>query len=149
MVVALGRLGMREFDTGSDADLFFILPELEAPRQRFWTRVTERLLDILSGYSAGGPILSIDTRLRPNGREGMLVQSEAKYVEYFSEKAEAWEGIAYMKARGSCRRYRPCDQVPYRLQQVDWRRYGQGGRSKLSIAANADAAAAEQGAAHR
>ena len=41
MVVALGRLGMREFDLGSDADLLFIIPDAEIERQRFWTRVAE------------------------------------------------------------------------------------------------------------
>ncbi|MBV8865680.1 MAG: hypothetical protein JO210_09835 [Acidobacteriaceae bacterium] len=133
MVVALGRLGMREFDAGSDADLLFIIPDVEAGRQRFWTRVVERLLEILSAYTEGGPLLSIDTRLRPNGREGMLVQTESKYVEYFSNKAEAWEGIAYMKARGVAGDTDRATKFLTQLQQVDWRRYGQGGRSKLEL----------------
>ncbi|HLH04218.1 MAG TPA: hypothetical protein VKX25_15740 [Bryobacteraceae bacterium] len=133
MVVALGRLGMREFDIGSDADLLFIIPETEAPRQRFWTRVTERLLDILSGYGEGGAVLSIDTRLRPNGREGNLVQTESAYADYFSNKAEAWEGIAYMKARAVAGDTERATKFLSDLQQVDWRRYGQGGRSKLAL----------------
>ncbi len=133
MVVALGRLGMREFDVGSDADLLFITPDVEMPRQRFWTRVVERLLEILSAYTESGPLLSVDTRLRPNGREGMLVQTESKYVEYFSNKAEAWEGIAYMKARGVAGDTDRATKFLTELQQVDWRRYGQGGRSKLEL----------------
>jgi [glutamine synthetase] adenylyltransferase / [glutamine synthetase]-adenylyl-L-tyrosine phosphorylase len=133
MVVALGRLGMREFDLGSDADLLFIIPDIEASKQRFWTRVVERLLEILSSYTEGGPILSVDTRLRPNGREGMLVQSESKYVEYFSNKAETWEGIAYMKARAVAGDTDRATKFLTQLQQVDWRRYGQGGRSKLDL----------------
>jgi glutamate-ammonia-ligase adenylyltransferase len=133
MVVALGRLGMREFDIGSDADLLFIIPETEAVRQRFWTRVAERLLEIVSKYGAGGPILSIDTRLRPDGREGMLVQSESKYVDYFSTGAQAWEGIAYMKARAVAGDTDRATKFLSELQQVDWRRYGQGGRSKLDL----------------
>ncbi len=132
MVVALGRLGMREFDIGSDADLLFIIPETETIRQRFWTRVAERLLDILSAYE-GGRTISVDTRLRPNGREGMLVQSESKYVEYFSDKAEAWEGIAYMKARAVAGDTDRATRFLTELQQVDWRRYGQGGRSKHDL----------------
>src|SRR6266516_7445674 len=36
MVVALGRLGMREFDVGSDADLLFIIPDNAAPPHPFW-----------------------------------------------------------------------------------------------------------------
>ncbi len=133
MVVALGRLGMREFDVDSDADLLFIVPDVEAERQRFWTRVTEHLIDILTAYTGDGTILSLDTRLRPNGREGMLVQTESKYVEYFSNKAEAWEGIAYMKARAVAGDTERATRFLGELQQVDWRRYGQGGRSKHEL----------------
>mgnify|MGYP003350936853 CR=1 FL=1 len=45
MVVALGRLGMREFDLGSDADLFFVLPDRDAAELPFWTRVAEKMID--------------------------------------------------------------------------------------------------------
>ncbi len=133
MVVALGRLGMREFDLGSDADLLFIIPDGEADRQRFWTRVAEHLIEILTAYTGEGALLSLDTRLRPNGREGMLVQTESKYVEYFSNQAEAWEGIAYMKARGVAGDTERATNFLTELQQVDWRRYGQSGRSKHDL----------------
>jgi glutamate-ammonia-ligase adenylyltransferase len=133
MVIALGRLGMREFDLASDADLVFIIPDSEAERQRFWTRVAEHLIDIVTGYTGGGPILTIDTRLRPNGREGMLVQTESKYVEYFSAKAEAWEGIAYMKARAVAGDIEAATSFLNRLQEVDWRHYGQSGRSRQDL----------------
>lgn len=133
MVVALGRLGMREFDLGSDADLLFIIPDSDSQRQRFWTRVTEHLIEILTAYSANGTFLSIDTRLRPNGREGVLVQTESTYVDYFSTKAEAWEGIAYMKARAVAGDTDRATNFLNELQQVDWRRYGQSGRSKQDL----------------
>ncbi len=134
MIVALGRLGMREFDLSSDADLLFIIPDSEAPRQRFWTRVGEHLMDILTAYSGEGPVLSVDTRLRPNGREGTLVQTESAYVEYFSNTAEAWEGIAYMKARGIAGDTDRATAFLRELQKVDWRRYGQsGGRSRQDL----------------
>ena len=90
MIVALGRLGMREFDLSSDADLLFIIPDSESPRQRFWTRVGEHLLEILTRYAGDGAVMSVDNRLRPNGREGMLVQTESKYVEYSSCNSEEW-----------------------------------------------------------
>ncbi len=133
MVVALGRLGMREFDVRSDADLVFIIPDCEAPRRKFWTRVAEHVLEILTVYGGDGPVLSIDTRLRPNGREGVLVQSESNYVEYFSNHAQAWEGIAYMKARGVAGDLERSTQFLTQLQQVDWRRYGQSGRSRQDL----------------
>ena len=133
MVVALGRLGMREFDLGSDADVLFIIPDSEASRWRFWIRVAERLIEILTAYIGEMPSLSIDTRLRPNGREGPLVQTESKYVEYLSRYAETWEGIAYMKARAVAGDTDRATKFLSELQQVDWRRYGQGGRSKQDL----------------
>ncbi|MBV9612146.1 MAG: hypothetical protein JO091_06720 [Acidobacteriaceae bacterium] len=133
MVVALGRLGMREFDLGSDADLLFIIPDSESIRHQFWTRVAEHMIQTLTAYAGDGPILSLDTRLRPNGREGSLVQTESKYVEYFANHAEAWEGIAYMKARGVAGDLDRATSFLTQLQQVDWRRWGQSGRSKQDL----------------
>jgi [glutamine synthetase] adenylyltransferase / [glutamine synthetase]-adenylyl-L-tyrosine phosphorylase len=130
MIVALGRLGMREFDLGSDADLIFIIPDSEGIRQDFWTRVAEQLIHILTAYTGDGTILSIDTRLRPNGREGMLVQTESNYTDYFEHHSEAWEGISYMKARAVAGDMDRAVKFLTELQQVDWRRWGQSGRSK-------------------
>jgi glutamate-ammonia-ligase adenylyltransferase len=133
MVVALGRLGMREFDLASDGDLLFIIPDAEGHRQRFWTRVAEHLIEILTSYTGDGTILSLDTRLRPNGREGILVQTESTYRDYFSTKAEAWEGIAYMKARGVAGDTDRATAFLNELQKVDWRRWGQSGRSRQDL----------------
>ncbi len=99
MVVALGRLGMYEFDLGSDADLVFIIPDEDLPELPFWTRVAERLMTTLASYTGDGVIFSVDARLCPNGKGGALVQSEGAYRDYFAKQAEAWEGMAYMKSR--------------------------------------------------
>src|SRR6185312_490856 len=133
MVIALGRLGMREFDLGSDADLLFIIPDVEVDRQKFWTRVAEHVIDILTAYTGDGTILSIDTRLRPNGREGMLVQIESTYTDYFAHHSEAWEGISYMKARAVAGDMERATSFLPGLQQVDWRRWGQSGRSRQDL----------------
>jgi glutamate-ammonia-ligase adenylyltransferase len=79
MVVTMGRLGMREFDLGSDADLIFVLPDQDAAELPFWTRVTERIIAILTSYTGEGTLFSVDTRLRPNGSAGPLVQTEGGY----------------------------------------------------------------------
>jgi glutamate-ammonia-ligase adenylyltransferase len=132
MVVALGRLGMREFDLGSDADLNFVIPD-DADHGRA-TAAAERMLQILSAYTGEGVMFTVDTRLRPNGRAGDLVQSESGYKTYFAEGAEAWEGISYMKARGVAGDVRRATAFLHELQQVDWRRYGQGMRSREELA---------------
>ncbi len=133
MVLALGRLGMREFDLASDADLCFVIPDEDAPELAFWTHVAERMIDAISAYTGDGVIFTVDTRLRPNGREGGLVQSESCYKDYFAKHAECWEGISYMKARGVAGNPERSVEFLHELQEVDWRRYGQSGRSRNEL----------------
>lgn len=134
MVIALGRLGMREFDLASDADLVFAVPDDDIAEQAFWTRVAERMIALVSAYTGDGMMFAVDTRLRPNGREGALVQSEGAYKTYFSRAAQAWEGITYMKSRGVAGDVQRATQFLNQLQDLDWRRYGQSGRSKGQLA---------------
>ncbi len=130
MVVALGRLGMREFDLGSDADLFFVLPNRDAVELPFWTRVAEKMIDVISAYTGEGVIFAVDTRLRPNGREGALVQTVQAFRNYFERTAEAWEGMAYMKSHAVAGDVEEATEFLNGLQEIDWRRYGQSGRSR-------------------
>jgi glutamate-ammonia-ligase adenylyltransferase len=133
MVIAMGRLGMREFDLGSDADLNFVLPDEDAQETVFWTYVAERLIDVLTAYTGEGLLFAIDTRLRPNGRDGALVQRVSAYKEYLANTAEAWEGITYMKSRAIIGDNEKATRFLHELQEVDWRRYGQSGRSRTDL----------------
>ncbi len=133
MVIALGRLGMGEFDLGSDADLVFVIPDEDTPEHVFWTAVAERMVQTLSSYTGEGVMFAVDTRLRPNGREGDLVQSEGAYKTYFASHAEAWEGITYMKSRGVAGNVDRATHFLHELQEVDWRRYGQSMRSRREL----------------
>jgi glutamate-ammonia-ligase adenylyltransferase len=133
MVIALGRLGVKEFDIGSDADLVFVLPDTGSEELVFWTRVAERIIDILTAYTGEGVMFAVDTRLRPNGREGPLVQYESAYKKYFAGSAETWEGISYLKSRAVAGDTKRATQFLEELQDIDWRRYGQSGRSRKEL----------------
>jgi glutamate-ammonia-ligase adenylyltransferase len=133
LVITLGRLGMREFDLGSDADLVFVLPDKDASELEFWTRVAGKIIEILTAYTGEGQLIAIDTRLRPNGRSGPLVQTCSRVHDYFAQHAEAWEGISYMKSRAVAGDIHAADDFLNQLQQVDWRRYGQSGRSRRDL----------------
>jgi [glutamine synthetase] adenylyltransferase / [glutamine synthetase]-adenylyl-L-tyrosine phosphorylase len=148
LVVALGRLGMREFDLASDADLVFVLPDEDHHEHLFWTHVAERMIDLITAYTGSGLMFTVDTRLRPNGSAGALVQSEASQKEYFAKNAEAWEGIAYMKSRAVAGDLERATKFLNELQQVDWRRYGQSGRSKKDLRQMRMRLEKEQGANH-
>ena len=133
MAIALGRLGMREFDLASDADLIFVIPDDAQAEHLFWTRVANRMVDILSAYTGAGILFAVDTRLRPNGGAGPLVQTESSYRTYFAKQAEAWEGLAYMKSRAVAGDIDRATAFLNELQDLDWRRYGQSGRSKKDL----------------
>ncbi len=134
MVIALGRLGMREFDLASDADLNFVIPDNDASETSFWTNVAERLISVISAYTGDGVVFTIDTRLRPNGREGALVQTESTYRKYFAHSAQVWEGISYMKARAIAGDADRSTAFLGELQKIDWERYGQARRSREELA---------------
>ena len=146
MVISLGRLGMQEFDLDSDADLIFVIPDEDASETLFWTAVAERMIQAISAYTGEGVIFAVDTRLRPNGREGALVQSEGAYKSYFSDRAEAWEGISYMKSRAVAGNLERATEFLHELQELDWRRYGQSGRSRSELAQMRARLEREQGA---
>jgi glutamate-ammonia-ligase adenylyltransferase len=134
MVIALGRLGMREFDLASDADINFVLPDEDASETLFWTAVAGRIISVIGSYTGDGVVFTIDTRLRPNGREGALVQTEGAYRKYFAHKAHAWEGLTYMKARAIAGDLDHGTAFLGELQKIDWERYGQARRSRDELA---------------
>jgi len=147
-VVALGRLGMREFDLGSDADLVFILPDQAQPELAVWVRVAERLLDVLTSYTGEGVLFSVDTRLRPLGREGELVQTESAYKKYFAGPAQAWEAITYMKTRCLAGDIDRGTSFLHELQNIDWRSYGQSGDLAVLLSGMRRRLEREQGVDH-
>lgn len=99
-VLALGRLGSREFDVLSDADLIFVCDEQED--RAALTRSVERLIQSLSAYTQEGLVFPVDTRLRPRGGDGELVITPSHLEEYFASEAQPWEALMYTKLRPVC-----------------------------------------------
>jgi glutamate-ammonia-ligase adenylyltransferase len=145
-VIALGRLGMREFDLASDADLIFVIPDEERPQHLHWLQVVERLIEITSSYTREGLIFTVDTRLRPMGRDGELVQTESYYNSYFASQAEAWEAITYMKARTIAGNIEHGKKFLCELQDVGWRRFGRSGELTSMLVGMRERLEREQGA---
>jgi glutamate-ammonia-ligase adenylyltransferase len=96
-VLALGRLGTREMDLGSDADLVFVATSTNV--QQRLRPVAERFLHVISGYTREGTLFPVDVRLRPRGGEGELVQTVDGLLDYFRNSAAVWEAATYLKMR--------------------------------------------------
>ncbi|WP_376693830.1 bifunctional [glutamate--ammonia ligase]-adenylyl-L-tyrosine phosphorylase/[glutamate--ammonia-ligase] adenylyltransferase [Wenzhouxiangella sp. EGI_FJ10409] len=93
-VIAYGNLGAGQLHFESDLDLVFLHRSGEAPR-----RTVQRLVSALEMPLPGGKLFEIDTRLRPNGRAGMLVSTLESFRDYQVNKAWTWEHQALIRAR--------------------------------------------------
>jgi glutamate-ammonia-ligase adenylyltransferase len=96
-VMALGRLGTREFDCLSDADLVFVRDESLTANEA--SRVAEEMIHALSAYTNEGAALSVDVRLRPHGSDGELTITADQMEGYLRDEAQPWEALTYTKLR--------------------------------------------------
>jgi glutamate-ammonia-ligase adenylyltransferase len=94
---ALGRLGSREFDLLSDADLLFICDETQD--RISLTKLAEQIMQALAAYTQEGLVFPVDARLRPRGAEGELLVTPAHLESYFAGEAQPWEALTYTKLR--------------------------------------------------
>jgi [glutamine synthetase] adenylyltransferase / [glutamine synthetase]-adenylyl-L-tyrosine phosphorylase len=109
IVVAYGKLGGLELGYGSDLDLVF-LHDSSGETQRtdgpqavensvFFQRLGQRLVHLLNVHTSSGRLYDVDTRLRPGGNRGMLVQSLAAFRDYEFQDAWTWEHQSLLRAR--------------------------------------------------
>ena len=97
-VIGMGKIAGREFTYHSDLDLLFLYeggPEAVADA----SRVGQRLISYLTTMTGAGVAYAVDTRLRPSGRQGMLVTSLPAFERYQCEQAQTWEQVAMLRAR--------------------------------------------------
>ncbi len=108
-IVAYGKLGGLELGYSSDLDIIF-LHDSRGSRQMtngdkplenavFFTRLTQRIIHLLSTNTPAGMAYEVDTRLRPNGASGMMVSSLDAFATYQKDKAWTWEHQALVRAR--------------------------------------------------
>ncbi len=96
-VFALGKLGSREMNIGSDLDLIFVFVNEES-KNRFISKPAE-IVKLLTSYSREGILYQLDLRLRPFGKAGELAPTLSFYENYFKKEARPWERLAWTKAR--------------------------------------------------
>ncbi|MCC6696794.1 MAG: bifunctional [glutamate--ammonia ligase]-adenylyl-L-tyrosine phosphorylase/[glutamate--ammonia-ligase] adenylyltransferase [Candidatus Hydrogenedentes bacterium] len=103
-VLGLGKMGGREIGYGSDLDLVFVYDSgatIESGMSpiEYFTAVASHIIKALKEPTRYGILYDIDARLRPDGKKGSLVVSDARLEEYYSGEAQAWERLALVKAR--------------------------------------------------
>ncbi|HET7649498.1 MAG TPA: bifunctional [glutamate--ammonia ligase]-adenylyl-L-tyrosine phosphorylase/[glutamate--ammonia-ligase] adenylyltransferase, partial [Gammaproteobacteria bacterium] len=108
-VIAYGKLGGIELGYGSDLDLVFLHDSTGNEQQtrgphaidnaEFFTRLAQRIINILSVPTTSGVLYQVDTRLRPSGSAGLMVSSLDAFARYQREHAWTWEHQALLRAR--------------------------------------------------
>ena len=108
-VIAYGKLGGLEMGYGSDLDIVFLHDsagekqytsgEKSIDNSQFFSRVAQKVLHILGTRTHSGILYEADTRLRPDGRAGMMVSSVTAFEDYQHNKAWTWEHQALLRSR--------------------------------------------------
>ncbi len=107
IVVAYGKLGGLELGYGSDLDLVFLYDQCQGqtrgPRcidsRVFYQRLCQRIIHNFTTLTTEGSLYPIDTRLRPDGKDGIIVNSLSAFAEYQRRQAWTWEHQALVRAR--------------------------------------------------
>ena len=108
VVLGLGRLGGRALTHASDLDIIYLFDAPQGaqsngaktlPATDYFNRLANRIGAALSTPTAAGPLYDVDTRLRPQGAQGMLAVSLAAFETYQREEAWTWEHMALCRAR--------------------------------------------------
>ncbi|RMF93536.1 MAG: bifunctional [glutamate--ammonia ligase]-adenylyl-L-tyrosine phosphorylase/[glutamate--ammonia-ligase] adenylyltransferase [Candidatus Schekmanbacteria bacterium] len=109
-IYGLGKLGGEEITYSSDLDIIFVYEgkgtiktkKGEISLQEYYTKVARQVFEIAEEAEKEGIKFIIDSRLRPSGRSGLLVQDSEAYKHYFTNQAKVWERQAYTKLRFIC-----------------------------------------------
>ncbi|MCK6454500.1 MAG: bifunctional [glutamine synthetase] adenylyltransferase/[glutamine synthetase]-adenylyl-L-tyrosine phosphorylase [Alphaproteobacteria bacterium] len=108
VTVALGKLGAREMNIGSDLDLIFIYGDTDAeasdgekplPPMVYFARLSQRMITALTAPTGEGKLYDVDMRLRPSGNQGPIASSLTSFRKYQAEDAWTWEHMTLTRAR--------------------------------------------------
>ena len=106
-IMAYGKLGGLELSYGSDLDLVFVFDgaegETAGPKvidnTRFYTRLAQRVVHVLSAQTYSGRLYEVDLRLRPDGDSGLVATTLSALRRYQRESAWVWEHQALVRSR--------------------------------------------------
>ena len=99
-LLALGKLGGQELTYHSDLDLLLVFESPDSPQlAKGFAQLLKKLRHEMEAYTELGQAYRLDFRLRPEGGLGSLAVAFGSLGEYFEERAQPWERLAYVKLR--------------------------------------------------
>ena len=130
VVIAMGKLGGGELNFSSDVDLILAFPQSgqsdgsrSLDNEEYFTRLGQRLAQLLGDVSDEGFALRVDYRLRPYGSAGRLALSFNAMEQYYQREGRDWERYAWIKARPVAGDLRAGAQLIETLRPFVYRRY--------------------------
>ena len=99
-LIGLGRLGGRELNYSSDADICFVYEPIDdsAKAGSDALAIISQLQQLLAA-PANDPSLHIDMDLRPEGKQGAVARTLDSYAAYYQRWSLTWESQALLRAR--------------------------------------------------
>lgn len=130
IVLAMGKLGGRELNFSSDIDLIFLHaadgttsgPE-PIDNERFFIKLAQGVIKLLSEHTQDGFVFRVDTMLRPFGSAGPMSMSVDAAEEYYQSHGREWERYAMIKARPIAGDIAAGEAFLRRLRPFVYRRY--------------------------
>lgn len=107
-VLGMGKLGGGDLNFSSDIDLLYVHGNpahgsnpSDSPRSvfEFFCRLCEATTKILHERTQDGIVFRVDLDLRPEGKNGVIVNSLEALSSYYEASGAAWERGALIKAR--------------------------------------------------
>ncbi len=127
--IAMGKLGARELNFSSDVDIVYVYladgtTTGDNPINHFayYARLAELVTEALGKPTDDGFVFRVDLNLRPDGRNGPIVNSVRAAELYYQSFGRSWERNALVKARPAAGDLAVGDELLRMLEPFVWRR---------------------------
>jgi glutamate-ammonia-ligase adenylyltransferase len=127
--LAMGKLGAGELNFSSDVDLLYVYfadGETEGASRlthfAYFARLAELVTESLAKATEDGLVFRVDLNLRPDGRNGPIVNSVRAAELYYQSHGRSWERNALVKARPAAGDLATGEDLLRLLEPFVWRR---------------------------
>ncbi len=128
-VFALGKQGGRELNYSSDIDIMVLFDQdaidYRGPKEptKFYSQLTQTLVEIMRARTEDGYVFRTDLRLRPDPGVSPLALSMVAAEGYYETLGQNWERAAMIKARCVAGDIDAGNRFLARLTPFIWRKY--------------------------
>ncbi len=127
--LAMGKMGARELNFSSDVDLIYVYfadgettGESRVNHFTYFARLAEMVTEAIGKATEDGFVFRVDLNLRPDGRNGPIVNSVRAAELYYQSFGRSWERNALVKARPAAGDLQVGEDLLRLLEPFVWRR---------------------------